>query len=338
MTSPHRPAVALAMVPLFTEHLFGEAQRERLHALCEVLDPAPLTTFEEPRSAALLGRAEILLTSWGCPPIDAHVLARAPYLRAIVHAAGTVKQHVSDECWARGLLVTSAAAANAVPVAEFTVAAILFANKKVLRLQQRYREVRSFRWWPAEFPGLGNFNKTVGIVGASHVGRRVIALLQPFDLTVQIYDPFLDPPAAAALGARRVELDELMRTSDVVSLHAPAVPETRHMIDRRRLALLRDGATVINTARGWLVDSDALTDELRSGRIDAIIDTTEPEVLPEDSPLYDLPNVFVTPHIAGAMGTETQRMTDVALDEIERFTRGEAFRYGIRREDLDRLA
>ena len=166
----------------------------------------------------------------------------------------------------------------------------------------------------------------------------MIELLRPFDFNVLVYDPFLDAAGAQALGVRRTDLDELLRTSDVVSLHAPAVPETHHLLDRRRLALLRDGATLINTARGWLVDGTALTDELVSGRIDAVIDTTEPEVLPDDSPLYDLPNVFLTPHVAGAMGTETQRMTALALDEIERFMHGEPFRYGIRREDLARLA
>lgn len=148
-----RPTVVLAMVPAFTEQLFTDALRERLRSLCDVPDAEPLTTFEEPRALDLLPRAEILLTSWGCPPIDAPVLARAPRLRALVHAAGTVKSHITDACWEQGLVVTSAAAANAVPVAEFTLAAILFANKRVLRLQQRYREQRAFRWWAAEFPG-----------------------------------------------------------------------------------------------------------------------------------------------------------------------------------------
>ncbi len=341
MTLPagvERPTVVLAMVPLFTEHLFDAALLERLRAVCHVPDATPLMTFEEPRAAELLPCADILFTSWGCPPVDAHVLARAPRLRAIVHAAGTVKMHVTDACWERGVHVTSAAAANAVPVAEFTVAAILFANKAVFHLQRRYREVRAFQWWAAEFPALGNFRKVVGIVGASYVGRKVIDLLKPFDLTVQVSDPFLVDADAAALGVRKVEVDELLRTSDVVSLHAPALPETQHLLDRRRLALLRNGATLINTARGWIVDGDALEEELKSGRINAILDTTEPEVLPEQSPLYDLPNVFLTPHIAGAMGTEMQRLAEVAIDEIARFTRGEPFRYGIRREDLDRLA
>jgi phosphoglycerate dehydrogenase-like enzyme len=334
----NRPAVALAMVPMFTEHLFTEAHFQRLGGLCDVLDREPLTTFEEPRAVALLERATILLTSWGCPPIDAMVLARAPQLRAVVHAAGTVKGHVTEACWERGLLVASAAAANAVPVAEYTLAAILLAGKRIFRLRQRYSEVRSFRWWPAEFPNLGNFRKVVGIVGASHVGRRVLALLATFDFEVLLADPFVSDAEAAALGAERVELDEMLTRADVVSLHAPALPETHHLIDRRRLELMRDGATLINTARGWLVDGEALEAELVSGRIDAIIDTTEPEVLPAHSPLYTLPNVFLTPHIGGAMGAETQRMAELAIDEIERFSRGEPFRYGIKREDLARIA
>jgi phosphoglycerate dehydrogenase-like enzyme len=333
-----RPTVVLAMVPLLTPRLFTPALLNRLRALCELPDAEPLTTFEEDRAIALLPHADILLTGWGCPPIGRRVLERAPRLRAIVHAAGTIKDHVTDACWERELQVSSAAAANAVPVAEYTLAAILFANKRVFRMQRAYAAKREFRLWARKFPGLGNFNKTIGIVGASRIGRRVIELLRPFDVDVQVADPHLSDADAAALGVRRVELDELLRTSDVVSLHAPAVAATKHMIDRRRLALLRDGTTLINTARGWLVDGEALTAELVSGRIDAVIDTTEPEVLPPDSPLYDLPNVFLTPHIAGALGDETQRMAILAIDEIAHFVAGQPFLHGVRREDLERIA
>lgn len=333
-----RPIVALAWIPELAPDLFTPALLERLRATCALVTEAPLRTFTDAGADETLAKVEVLLTSWGCPPIDAAVLDRAPRLRAIVHAAGTVKGHVRPECWQRGIAVTSAAAANALPVAEFTLATILLANKRAFRIQRRYAEKRQFRWWPKEFPGLGNYAKTVGIVGASFVGRRVTRLLRPFDLSVQVYDPFLTEADAAALGARKVELDELLRTSDVVSLHSPALPETRHQIDRRRLGLMRDGAVLINTGRGSLVDGDALADELRAGRIDAVIDTTDPEVLPADSALYELPNVFLTPHIAGSMGTETQRMALLAIEEIERFAAGEPFRHAIRADDLARVA
>lgn len=333
-----RPTVALALAPALTEHLFSDVLRARLASVAEVLDDEPLADYARPRARALLARAEILVTSWGAPRIDGTVLDHAPRLRAIVHAAGTVKLHVDPECWRRGIVVTSAAAANAVPVAEYTLAMILLANKRVLRLRERYRELRRARAWAREFPELGNFRRTVGIVGASQVGRRVLELLRPFDLEVLVHDPFLDASGAAALGARLAELDELVAGSDVVSLHAPALLETHHLMDARRLALLRDGATLINTARGWLVDHAALERELASGRIDAVIDTTDPEVLPAGSPLYDLPNVFLTPHVAGAMGTETQRLAALAIDEIERIARGDAPLHAIRAEDLARLA
>jgi phosphoglycerate dehydrogenase-like enzyme len=153
-----------------------------------------------------------------------------------------------------------------------------------------------------------------------------------------VYDPYLAAAEAAELDVGLVELDELLRRADVVSLHAPATAETHHLIDRRRLALMRDGSTLINTARGWLVDHEALTEELRSGRLDAVIDTTEPEILPADSPLYDLANVFLTPHIAGAMGGETHRLGALAVEEIGRLARGEPLQYAIRRDQLARLA
>jgi phosphoglycerate dehydrogenase-like enzyme len=334
-----RPKVALAWAPPLAPFLFGPAQHERLRAVADLADPEPLTRFDDARAARLLAEVEILLTSWGCPRIDGAVLARAPRLRAVVHAAGTVKGHVDPACWERGVQVSSAAAANAVPVAEYTVAAILLAGKRAFRLQRLYRELRGFRLWWNEVPPLGNRGRVVGIVGASRIGRLVLERLRPYDFERLVYDPFLRDEDARAFGAERVtDLDELLRRADVVSLHAPLLPETRGLLDRRRLALLRDGAVLVNTARGALVDQTALADELVSGRIDAVIDVTEPEVLPADSLLYELPNVFLTPHIAGALGSETQRLADLALDEIERLTRGEPLAHEVRREDLGRVA
>jgi phosphoglycerate dehydrogenase-like enzyme len=297
-----------------------------------------MTRFDDERAAHLLPHLDVLLTGWGAPRVDPALLDRAPKLVAVLHAAGTVKGHVDRACLERGLRVSSAAAANAVPVAEFTVAAILLAGKRAFRLQRLYRDVRALRMWPREVPAIGNYGKTVGIVGASRIGRLVLERLRPFDFARLVCDPFLPAEEAASFGAEKVELDDLLRRSDVVSLHAPSLPETRHLLDARRLALLRDGAVLVNTARGALVDGGALAAELVSGRIDAVIDTTEPEVLPPDSPLYDLPNVFLTPHIAGAMGAETRRLAALALDELERLAQGGPLAHEVRLADWDRIA
>jgi phosphoglycerate dehydrogenase-like enzyme len=307
------------MRPDLPARLFTPAARERLPGVD--WQPVALEQIET---------VEILLTGWGCPPVTAEVLATAPHLRAIVHAGGGVKGHVTDACWERGILVSTAADANAVPVAEYTLAMILIANKGVQRAARAYAERRGPMDLVTELPGVGNYRKTVGIVGASRIGRRVIELLAPFDLDVLVHDPYLPDSVA---------LDELIARSDVVSIHAPALPSTRHLIDARRLALLRDGATLINTARGSLVDHDALVAELTTGRIDAVIDVTDPhEPLPPDSPLYELPNVTLTPHIAGALGVELHRLGDSAVAEIERYARGEPFAHPVTAADLGRIA
>ncbi|MEV0582347.1 hydroxyacid dehydrogenase [Nonomuraea sp. NPDC050310] len=325
-----RPKTMLAMAEGVAGRILQEPVRRRLAMLADTDPDLVVTDFGQ----VDLTEVEVLYTSWGCPQVTAEVLKRAPRLRAIVHAAGSVKWHVTDAVWQRGIVVSSAASANAEPVAEFTLASILFANKRVLDIARAYRRDRRNDDWDARYPGFGNYRKTVGIVGASRIGRRVIELLRPFDLEVLVSDPYLRED----LGVARVELDELVERSDVVSLHAPDLPETRHLIDARRLARMRDGATLINTARAALVDQEALTAELAAGRLYAVLDHTEPEFLPPGSPLYDLPNVLVTPHIAGSLGGELARMADLALDELARFARGLPFEHAVERATLSRSA
>ncbi|MFD4691601.1 hydroxyacid dehydrogenase [Streptomyces sp. NPDC058463] len=317
--------------------LLAEGGLDRLADIAAV-DTSRLVTDYATADPAALAAAEVLFTHWGSPQLTDDVLGLMPRLRAVVHAAGSIKHHVTEAVWARGIAVSSAAAANALPVAEFTLAAILFANKGVLGAARQYRDARgAFELLP-HFAGRGNYRRVIGIVGASRIGRRVIELLRPFDLTVLLHDPYVDRAAAAALGVEPVGLDELVRRSHVVSIHAPQLPETRHMFDARRLALMADGATLVNTARGSLVDTRALTDELVSGRIHGVIDVTDPDHLPSDSPLYHLPNVLLTPHIAGSLGNELGRMTHWAVDEVQRYAQGVPFAYGVGPDELDRSA
>lgn len=331
------PTIVLAMLEGLAGHAFTPAQLARLAVAGDLLDAQPLASFADARAAALLGSAEVLVGHWGCPTLTAEVLAAAPRLGLFAYAAGTVKWQVTDAVWERGITVTSAAAANAVPVAEYTVAMILLANKGVLLFRERQRDPRAAV--PLDASAVGNHGRRVGLVGASLVGRRVIELLAPYDLTVAVYDPFLAEAEATALGVEKVDdLDALCASVDVLSLHAPDVEATRGMIGGAQLARLRDGTTLLNTARPALVDQDALEAELRSGRIAAILDVTTPDPLPSEHPLVALPNVFVTPHVAGAMGNELFRLADLAVEEVERFARGEPPLHPVQREDLDRIA
>ncbi|MFG2113943.1 hydroxyacid dehydrogenase [Streptomyces sp. NPDC048718] len=336
-TTDTRPSLLLAMGPGVAERLLTGAHRDRLAALTRT-DPhlvAHDLAAPGPRVADALAEAEILFTCWGATPLTAEVLARAPRLTSVVHAAGSVKHHVTDACWERGITVTSAAAANALPVAEYTVAAILFAGKRVLRSARQYAELRTEQPWADESAAWGNYRRTVGIVGASRIGRRVLDLLRPFDLEVLLYDPYMTAPPP---GVELVGLDELCARSSIVSVHAPRLPATYRMIGAAQLAAMPDGATLVNTSRGSLVDEDALLPHLVSGRLHAVLDVTDPELPAPDSPLYTLPNVLLTPHIAGSLGNELHRMADHALEEVARYGRGEPFLEEIRAADLTRSA
>jgi phosphoglycerate dehydrogenase-like enzyme len=333
-----RPRALLAMHADLAAKLIDPATMTRLTDLADLDPKLVVEDFTEPRAAAVLREAEVVVSSWGCPPLTEDVLAAAPRLRAVVHAAGSVKHHITEACWDRGIQVTSAAWANALPVAEYTVALVLLAGKQLLRIRDDYRRRRARHDWQAAYAGAGNYHRTVGIVGASRIGRRVLELLRPHDLELLLYDPYVPPAEARALGARAVGLDELCAASDVVSVHAPELPETRHLIDRDRLALMRTGATLINTSRGSLIDQDALTEELTTGRLHAVLDVTVPEVLPPDSPLYDLPNVLLTPHIAGSLGNELHRMASAAADELERYAAGVPFAHPVSRAEWHRSA
>lgn len=331
-----RPAIALAMLPGLLPHAFSADQLERLGRLGRVLTPEPLAGFDTEAARAVLAETEVLIGHWGCPTLTAEVLAAAPRLRLFVYAAGTVKWQVTDAVWDRGIVVTSAAAANAVPVAEYALAMILLANKGVLAFREQLRTGAPL---PVDPSRVGNRDKVVGIVGASHVGRRLVELLRPFELHVLVYDPYLSRPDAQRLGVELVEdLDELCARVDVLSLHAPDVPATREMIGAAQLARLRDGATLLNTARPALVDQEALLAEARRGRLQVILDVTDPDPLPPGHPLLGLANVFVTPHVAGSMGTELPRLAELAVEEVERHVTGAPPRYPVRRDDLERIA
>ncbi|MFJ9862806.1 hydroxyacid dehydrogenase [Streptomyces sp. NPDC101165] len=334
---PERPQALFAMTAQNMPHIFPPKVLARLRA-CVEIDPTLVAhDFTEPRVREALSRTEVLVTGWGCPRLDAAALDAAPELRAVLHAAGSVKGFTSPEVWQRGIVVSSAAAANALPVAEYTLAMILLAGKDVFAFRDLLRARRTFPYGDI-VPGIGNHGRRVGVVGASRIGRRLIELLRPHDLRVSLADPYVDAAEAARLGVPLLPLDDLLRTSDIVTLHAPQTPETRHLVGSRELALMPTGSVLINTARGALVDHGALIGELRTGRLNAVLDVTDPEPLPADSPLFDLPNAFVTPHLAGSQGNELARLGLTVVEEAERLLSGGELAYAIDHTALERAA
>ncbi|MFF9563898.1 hydroxyacid dehydrogenase [Leifsonia sp. NPDC014704] len=309
--------------PELANHLFGpDLDALQIDGATQI-SPRPVAAFDDAAGRKALSRAHVLITGWGAPPLTDEDLDAAPHLRYVLHAGGQGATLLPPSARDREIKVSNAGWVNAIPVAEFTLAMIILANKGTFQARRLYADRRDFIDRELEFPTAGNVGKTIGIVGASRIGRIVIERLGDIEVDVVVSDPYLAADEAARLGVKLVDLDELMAISDVVTLHPPLNPSTTGMIGAEQLALMKNGATLINTSRGLIVDQDALLAELRTGRLEAILDVTYPEVLPRNNELYSMPNVFLTPHIAGSMGSEIRRMGNHVASELERIVQGQ---------------
>lgn len=342
-----RATVLVAVPTALRAEFFTAGAVDRLAAAAAALggEVAWLEGFE--RAPALAGtgpaaatwpRARVLVTSWGQPPLDAALLDRLPALELVAHTGASVRPFVTPACAERGVAVTQAGQGMARSVAEVALAFTLALLHQVPRFDHALHAGAVWADAEAAPPRREVLGATIGVVGASRTGRAYIGLLRALGAEVLVSDPFLTPEDAAALGVERVALDALLTRSCVVALHAPSLPETHHLIDAGRLALLPDGAGLVNTARSWLVDEDALLAELRTGRIDAALDVFDDEPLPVDHPLRTLPNVLLTPHHAAGTVQGRLRQGGIVVDEVERHVRSTALRHEVTTADLGRMA
>lgn len=323
-----RPHVVLAADPVdLVSSLFPGDVRRRLDAVADVWDGV-VTDWGSAPARAALATADVVIAGWGAPRLGEAELAAAPRLHAVLHGGGSAYAVVDERlATERGLLLSDAGTANAEPVAEFTLAAILMAGKDAFRAERLYRERQTFVDRQLELGDAGNYARTVGVVGASRTGRRVIEMLRPFAFDVLVSDPTISAEQAHELGAELVDLDELVRRSEILTLHVPVTESTISLVGAAEIAAMPQGATLINTSRGVVVDQDALVEAVAAGRLQAVLDVTEPDPLPAGHPLYSLPGVFLTPHVAGAVGREIARLGDLVVDEVERLVAGQPLRH-----------
>ncbi len=272
--------------------------------------------------AGLLPGAEAVITSWGSPVLTPDLLNLADRLKIVGHAAGSVKHLMPKAGYDRGIVVLSAAAVIAEAVAEYTLGAILSIQRQLFAYHQHLTVDRGWKGKGVPLPH-ELYEKKVGIVAVGMVGRRVIELLGPFHCDVMAYDPYLSDQESEYLGVRKVSLEELFATSDIVSVHAPSTEETKNMITTRHFQVLRDGALFINTARTWVVDRAAMLAALQTGRFRAVLDVFSREPLPADDPLRDLDNVLLTPHVSGLTVESRLRLVEAIAEDVQRFFAGE---------------
>lgn len=252
--------------------------------------------YTQQELTAMLGSAEVILTSWGSPSITEEMLEQAPRLRMIGHAAGTVKGRIPSAAFAKGVEIYSAAPRIAQSVGEYCLTVLLSSLRYIPTFDT---QVKQGRWRSTPLKGRELAGQTVGIVSASSTARAFLKLLAPFNVRVLVYDPYLKDEAAASLNVTKASLEEVMGCP-IISIHAPKLPATYHMITKQLIQSIPDGAILINSSRADVLDEEALIEELQKGRFFAALDVFTKEPLPGDSPLTKLDNVLLTSHVAGA--------------------------------------
>jgi phosphoglycerate dehydrogenase-like enzyme len=315
--------------------IYGPKERAAIDELVDIY-ALPQTAASVKENPTLLKDIEIIFSGWGAPRIDAEFLAAAPNLKAVFYGAGSVKGLITDEFWERGVTLTSSWGANAIPVIEYTLAQVLFS----LKYGWHYAlTIKRDGKYPRKQTVPGAYGSTVAVISLGMIGRGVCEHLKRFDVDVIAYDPFADEKTAADLGVTLVSLAKAFALGDVVTLHTPWLKETENMIQGAHFRAMKEGATFINTARGAVVDEPAMIEALQERPdIFALLDVTYPEPPKPESPLYTMPNVILTPHIAGSMSNECRRMGQYAIDECRRYLNGEPLQWQVTKELAAKLA
>lgn len=274
----------------------------------------------------MLKDIDVCITGWGCERFDDYVLQNADKLKIIAHTGGSVSTIISDELYERGIKVISGNWIFAESVAEGVIAYILSSLREIPFYNNL---VQSGQWRTEDFHNESLLDQTVGLIGFGAVAKYLVGLLKPFRTKIKIYDPYVTETLLQEYGVEKAGLEEIFRDSKIVSLHVPQVPETYHMVDKVLLESMREGALLINTARGSVIDEKALEEVLQKGRIKVVLDVYEKEPLPLNSKLRGLDNAILIPHMGGPTIDRRRFVTLELIRDIENYMKGGNMRFEI---------
>jgi phosphoglycerate dehydrogenase-like enzyme len=307
-------------------NVFGSGRRERIEGLTD-LYPIVITGENFNQHADALSEVEVIFATWGIPCFSDQHFAAMPNLKAVFYAAGNVKSFATPLI-ERGITLVGAWDINAIPVAEMCLSQVLLSLRGYFRATRNYTDQKSHD--AKLFPRSGVFGETVGLIGLGKIGTRLRNLLTSYPIKVIAHDPFLTDQRALELNVESVSLDEVFERSLVVSNHIPDLESTIGTLTRSHFAAMRDGATFINSGRGaQIVESDMISVLRERPDLTALLDVTLPEPPADDSPLWKLSNVVISPHIGGTIGDEVVRLADCVIDEYERWNAGSPLNYQI---------
>lgn len=326
--------IAMILDQEWQEKFFTAKAMEKLASMAElsIIEGAP--TYEKVKAA--IKDADFAITSWGNEGVSfpADILDQCPNLKMIMHAGGSVKGIVSDEVWERGIRVACCTHSLGIGVAETALGFAISASKNFYQLSD---EIHAGGYSAHDIKEL--YNIKVGVISAGFVGRHFIKLMHNFRVEILLYDPTVNEERAAELGVTKMEFEDLLRESDIVSIHAPTLPETHHLFNADTLKLMKKDAVLINTSRGWLIDEKALYEHMAAGNLKyACLDVYDPEPPLADNPLRTLKNVILTPHLAGLKANGLARLGDDSVRQIENFLAGKPLECEVTKEMLATIA
>lgn len=338
MSTPKPRAVFLNSEPEVMYGVWTDSRIEEIQHRCDLF-PEPIHFDNLSEHLEVVKQAEFAFSTWGMPEFsEDQVRELMPNLRAVFYAAGSV-QRFARPFLKQEIPVHSAWVANGIPVAEFALSQILLSCKGYFRNTREIREDAAKNYTRSAYSGPGIYGNTVALIGFGVIAQQLAELLQPFSVRILVVDPFVSNEKLAMVNASRVSLEEAFSEAFVVSNHLPNIPPTERMITGNHFRSMPPNASFINTGRGLQIREDEFVEAMRERTdLTALLDVTYPEPAPADSPLYTLPNVQLSTHIAGSIADERVRMADYMLKEYDRFISGRATRFGVTLDMLETMA
>ncbi len=316
--------------------VYSEAVLEKLRKYGEISERIDKSNINEHKE--FLGQCEVAFATWGMLKFtEEEIKEYLPSLKMLFYSAGTV-QYFAEPFLNCGIRVFSAFAANGVPVAEYTVSQIVLALKGYFQGAKRYKSF--LRYSSAHTQNcVGAYGAKVGLVGLGAIGSSVAEKLKEYDVKVMAYDPFVSGERAKELNVTLCSLETIFKDCDVISNHLANKKELKNIFNAKLFRLMKKHSTFINTGRGDQVDEFALAASLLAHPSKtAVVDVLKNETFPYVSPLFWCPNVIITPHIAGSLGNETERMADYMIEQLDNYRNGKSVKYEVTKEMLERMA
>lgn len=316
--------------------VYSENILEKLRKYGEISERIDKSNINEHKE--FLSQCEVAFATWGMIKFtEEEIKEYMPNLKALFYSAGTV-QYFAEPFLNCGIRVFSAFAANGVPVTEYTVSQIILALKGYFQGAKRYKSLLPYSFMHTQ-NCVGAYGAKVGLVGLGAIGSSVAEKLKEYDVEIMAYDPFVSRERAKELNVTLCGLETIFKDCDVISNHLANKKELKNIFDAKLFRLMKKHSTFINTGRGDQVDEFALAASLiaHPSRT-AVVDVLKNEEFPYVSPLFWCPNVIITPHIAGSLGNETERMADYMIEQLVNYKTGQSLKYEVTQEMLKTMA